>query len=179
MTERKRNPLSPCRAAVCIFAAAEQLQAWRLQDATLYCTIEPCPMCAESICKPGCAGLCMVHGSQGWVLMAAGWHFFLRTTAAAYKVNCQLLKRIQMIALSVESCQQVCTASYTMAHLDICSDIGSLVSYDRLTSDFCHILQCLICYIHDSAEITVAANYSGVGCDKGLGTLVRLVCSRL
>jgi tRNA(adenine34) deaminase len=48
MTERKRNPL--CHAELqCILAAAEQLQAWRLQDATLYCTIEPCPMCAGAM----------------------------------------------------------------------------------------------------------------------------------
>lgn len=47
-TEQRGNPL--CHAELmCIMSAAEQLQAWRLQDATLYCTIEPCPMCAGAI----------------------------------------------------------------------------------------------------------------------------------
>lgn len=34
---------------LCIMEAAEQLQAWRLLDATLYVTLEPCPMCAGAI----------------------------------------------------------------------------------------------------------------------------------
>lgn len=47
-TEQRRNPL--CHAELlCIMSAAEKLQAWRLQDATLYSTLEPCPMCAGAI----------------------------------------------------------------------------------------------------------------------------------
>jgi tRNA(adenine34) deaminase len=29
--------------------AAESLKSWRLTDCTLYCTLEPCPMCAGAI----------------------------------------------------------------------------------------------------------------------------------
>lgn len=47
-TERRRNPLAHAEL-LAILAAAEQLQAWRLADATLYCTVEPCPMCAGAI----------------------------------------------------------------------------------------------------------------------------------
>jgi tRNA(adenine34) deaminase len=47
-TETRRNPLAHAELQ-CIMTAAESRQAWRLQDATLYCTVEPCPMCAGAI----------------------------------------------------------------------------------------------------------------------------------
>eukprot|EP00882_Tetradesmus_deserticola_P031251 GHRQ01035334.1.p1 GENE.GHRQ01035334.1~~GHRQ01035334.1.p1 ORF type:complete len:217 (+),score=13.82 GHRQ01035334.1:560-1210(+) len=47
-TETRRNPLAHAELQ-CILTAAESRQAWRLQDATLYCTVEPCPMCAGAI----------------------------------------------------------------------------------------------------------------------------------
>ncbi len=34
---------------IAITQAASQLQSWRLTDATLYVTLEPCPMCAGAI----------------------------------------------------------------------------------------------------------------------------------
>lgn len=42
------NPLAHAEM-LCIQSAAHQLQAWRLLDATLYVTVEPCPMCAGAI----------------------------------------------------------------------------------------------------------------------------------
>ncbi len=34
---------------IAITQAAEELRSWRLEDCTLYCTLEPCPMCAGAI----------------------------------------------------------------------------------------------------------------------------------
>ena len=65
----KGNPL--CHAEItAIHQAAEFLQDWRLEECTLYVTLEPCPMCAGAIVqariprvvigamnpKAGCAG---------------------------------------------------------------------------------------------------------------------------
>lgn len=65
----KKNPL--CHAEIsAINQAAEFIGDWRLEDCTLYVTVEPCPMCAGAIVqaripnvvfgtrnvKAGCAG---------------------------------------------------------------------------------------------------------------------------
>lgn len=34
---------------LCIQQAAKRLGSWRLSDATLYCTLEPCAMCAGAM----------------------------------------------------------------------------------------------------------------------------------
>jgi tRNA(adenine34) deaminase len=34
---------------LCLTSGAHVLQNWRLTDTTLYCTLEPCPMCAGAI----------------------------------------------------------------------------------------------------------------------------------
>lgn len=34
---------------ICLSAAAEALGNWRLLETTLYCTLEPCPMCAGAL----------------------------------------------------------------------------------------------------------------------------------
>lgn len=34
---------------IAITQASEELGSWRLEDCTLYCTLEPCPMCAGAI----------------------------------------------------------------------------------------------------------------------------------
>src|SRR6478735_4717908 len=34
---------------IAITQAAEELGSWRLENCTLYCTLEPCPMCAGAI----------------------------------------------------------------------------------------------------------------------------------
>lgn len=46
--ERDRNPTAHAEILV-IQAASQSLQTWRLQDCTLYVTLEPCPMCTGAI----------------------------------------------------------------------------------------------------------------------------------
>lgn len=45
MVESSRIPTAHAEMQ-CIQQAAEAAQGWRLLDATLYVTLEPCPMCA-------------------------------------------------------------------------------------------------------------------------------------
>jgi tRNA(adenine34) deaminase len=61
LTETKQNPLSHAEL-LCISAAADQQLAWRLQEAILYSTIEPCPMCAGAILQARLARL--VYGAK-------------------------------------------------------------------------------------------------------------------
>lgn len=60
---------------VAIRAAASQLGSWRLQDCQLYCTLEPCPMCAETILQSRLGTL--VFGAYDMVYGAAGSAFNL------------------------------------------------------------------------------------------------------
>ncbi len=48
---RKESDLDPTAHAeiFALRAAAEHLRNWRLLDVTLYCTLEPCPMCAGAM----------------------------------------------------------------------------------------------------------------------------------
>lgn len=48
---RKEDSLDPTAHAevIALRQAADYLQNWRLIDVTLYCTLEPCPMCAGAI----------------------------------------------------------------------------------------------------------------------------------
>jgi tRNA(adenine34) deaminase len=48
---RKEDSLDPTAHAemIALRQAAEFLQNWRLIDVTLYCTLEPCPMCAGAM----------------------------------------------------------------------------------------------------------------------------------
>jgi tRNA(adenine34) deaminase len=46
--EQLRDPTAHAEM-VAITQAAESLGSWRLIDCTLYCTLEPCPMCAGAI----------------------------------------------------------------------------------------------------------------------------------
>ena len=50
--------------------AAEHLQRWRLDDVTLYCTLEPCPMCAGAMVNSRIKRL--VYGSRDEKAGAAG-----------------------------------------------------------------------------------------------------------
>lgn len=46
--ERLRDPTAHAEM-IAITQAAESMQSWRLEDCTLYVTLEPCPMCAGAI----------------------------------------------------------------------------------------------------------------------------------
>lgn len=46
--EREQDPTAHAEI-IAIRAAAKTLQTWRLNDCTLYVTLEPCPMCAGAI----------------------------------------------------------------------------------------------------------------------------------
>ena len=46
--ERDQDPTAHAEI-LALRAASHQLQTWRLQDCTLYVTLEPCPMCAGAI----------------------------------------------------------------------------------------------------------------------------------
>ncbi len=46
--EQLRDPTAHAEM-IAITQAAEELGSWRLEDCTLYCTLEPCPMCAGAI----------------------------------------------------------------------------------------------------------------------------------
>ena len=46
--EQLRDPTAHAEM-IAITQAAEALQSWRLEQATLYVTLEPCPMCAGAI----------------------------------------------------------------------------------------------------------------------------------
>lgn len=44
-TEQQRSAVAHAEI-LCLQDASKYLENWRLNDATLYCTLEPCPMCA-------------------------------------------------------------------------------------------------------------------------------------
>eukprot|EP00271_Cylindrocystis_brebissonii_P005514 TRINITY_DN17582_c0_g1_i1.p1 TRINITY_DN17582_c0_g1~~TRINITY_DN17582_c0_g1_i1.p1 ORF type:complete len:170 (+),score=39.14 TRINITY_DN17582_c0_g1_i1:494-1003(+) len=57
---------------LCIQAAAPQMDSWRLLDATLYVTLEPCPMCAGALLQARMGRL--VWGARNPLLGAdGGW----------------------------------------------------------------------------------------------------------
>ena len=66
--ELRRDPTAHAEM-LCVRAAAEALGTWRLTDATLYVTLEPCPMCAGAIVG-GRIGT-LVYGAQDPVAGAA------------------------------------------------------------------------------------------------------------
>jgi len=46
--EKKNDPTAHAEI-LCIQKAAKKIKNWRLDDVTLYCTLEPCPMCMSAI----------------------------------------------------------------------------------------------------------------------------------
>ena len=52
---KKKNTLAHAEIIV-IDKASRVLGDWRLEECTMYVTLEPCPMCAGAIVQAGCAG---------------------------------------------------------------------------------------------------------------------------
>ena len=71
MNESLRSPIAHAEM-LCLQTAAERLGAWRLLDATLYVTLEPCVMCAGALLQARLKGL--VYGARSRRLgMAQCW----------------------------------------------------------------------------------------------------------
>jgi tRNA(adenine34) deaminase len=68
------NPLDHAEMIV-LKEAAEALGDWRLEDTTLYVTLEPCPMCAGALVQARVASL--VFGARDIKLGAAGSRYNL------------------------------------------------------------------------------------------------------
>ncbi len=86
---------------LCLKKGAEILSNWRLLDASLYCTLEPCPMCAGAMIHSRLKRLvwgapdlrCGAHGS--WVNLLDIDHPIhrLETTTGILKEECTELMR--------------------------------------------------------------------------------------
>ena len=61
LTESLQTPLAHAEI-LCLQQAAEILDAWRLLDATLYVTLEPCAMCAGAVLQARLR--CLVYGAR-------------------------------------------------------------------------------------------------------------------
>lgn len=62
-----KNPLAHAEIAA-IKKASKKINDWRLEECTLYVTLEPCQMCAGSDCTGADkAGCCRVYESKGRV----------------------------------------------------------------------------------------------------------------
>jgi tRNA(adenine34) deaminase len=86
---------------LCLQKGAEVLQNWRLLETTLYCTLEPCPMCAGAMIHSRIKRLvwgapdlrCGAHGS--WVNLLDAEHPIhqLSVSAGILKEDCAELMR--------------------------------------------------------------------------------------
>ena len=78
-TERLQDPTAHAEM-LAITAAANHLQSWRLDDCTLYVTLEPCAMCAGAIVHARIARV--VYGAADPKAGAAGSVFNLLQSAS-------------------------------------------------------------------------------------------------
>ena len=76
-TNKKQKELDASAHAeiVALRLAGQALDSWRLQDTTLYTTLEPCPMCAEAILQARVSRV--VFGAYDQVSCALGSAFNL------------------------------------------------------------------------------------------------------
>ncbi|KAK9863076.1 hypothetical protein WJX84_010544 [Apatococcus fuscideae] len=69
LTEGLNSPLAHAEM-LCLQQAAEALSGWRLLEASLYVTLEPCPMCAGAVLQARLR--CLVYGARSLRLGADG-----------------------------------------------------------------------------------------------------------
>jgi tRNA(adenine34) deaminase len=69
---------------VAIRAASQQLGTWRLENCTIYTTLEPCPMCAEAIIQARISKL--VFGAYDPLSGATGSKFNLFVSGRIYPI---------------------------------------------------------------------------------------------
>ncbi|MBX9690123.1 MAG: nucleoside deaminase [Candidatus Obscuribacterales bacterium] len=81
--EETNDPLAHAEL-LAIRAAAQKLERWRLSDCIIFCTLEPCPMCAEAIIQARIKIL--VYGAKDLIAGAAGSAFDLFSKRKALPV---------------------------------------------------------------------------------------------
>ncbi|PSC77002.1 tRNA(adenine(34)) chloroplastic [Micractinium conductrix] len=85
-TERSADPTAHAEL-LCIRSAATAVGGWRLLDATLYVTLEPCPMCAGALLQARVGTV--VYGARNPLLGADGsWISMLPRAADAGGAAC-------------------------------------------------------------------------------------------
>lgn len=60
-----------------IAEANERLGSWRLDDCTLYVTLEPCPMCAGAILNARIPRVCYGAKDRSMGACGGGWNLFM------------------------------------------------------------------------------------------------------
>lgn len=81
--EETNNPTAHAEI-VALRAACNQIGSWRLDNCTLYTTLEPCPMCAEAIIQARISKL--VFGAYDPLSGAAGSKFNLFVSGRIYPI---------------------------------------------------------------------------------------------
>lgn len=81
--EEKQDATSHAEVAA-IAAASRALDTWRLDDCTLYVTLEPCPMCAGAILNSRVARV--VYGAPDARLGACDTHFHILSGNPIHRV---------------------------------------------------------------------------------------------
>ena len=101
--EQLRDPTAHAEM-IAITQAAAELQSWRLEDCTLYVTLEPCPMCAGAIVQARIPQV--VFGALDPKAGAAGSLYNILTDS-------RLNHRCEVVAgVAAETCGQMLSAFF-------------------------------------------------------------------
>lgn len=99
--EKRRDPTAHAEI-LAVQRAVEKIGNWRLTEAVLYVTLEPCPMCAGALLQSRIKGL--VYGAADPkagsvesvmnVLQNRLWNHEIEVTAGVLEIECQTLLKI-------------------------------------------------------------------------------------